>query len=178
MLSNKEFKTVLQSSYLPQQKAKSLGEQQGLKYDSANSKMNTKVFLKDNKPIVVHRGSTRISDWVYEDPASFLGIKTKRALEAQRLNKRLEQQYGSKPINVGHSLGGALAEQTSRGGQVMTYNKLTTLPSIFKNRPKGQIDYRTNLDLPSALSQYQKGGQLVNIEGSYNPIASHSTKYL
>ena len=178
MLSNKEFKTVLQSSYLPQRKAKTLAEQQGLKYDTSNSKMDTKVFLKDNKPIVVHRGSTRISDWVYEDPAAFLGIKTKRALQAQRLNKRLEQQYGSKPINVGHSLGGALAESTNRGGQVMTYNKLSTLPSIFKDRPYGQIDVRTNLDLPSALSQYQKGGKLVNIEGSYNPIEAHSTKYL
>lgn len=178
MLSNKEFKTVLQSSYLPQKRAKSLGEQQGLAYDQANSKMDTKVFLKDNKPIVVHRGSTRISDWAYEDPAAFLGIKTKRALEAQRLNKRLEQQYGSKPINIGHSLGGALAEQTSRGGPVMTYNKLSTIPSIFKGRQYGQVDVRTNLDIPSALSQYQKGGQLVNIEGSYNPIESHSTKYL
>lgn len=178
MLSNKEFKSVLQSSYLPQRQAKTLGENQGLQYDRANSKMDTKVFLKDNKPIVVHRGSTRVSDWVYEDPASFLGIKTKRALQAQRLNKKLEMQYGSKPINVGHSLGGALAESTNRGGQVMTYNKLSTLPSIFSNRPKGQIDYRTNLDIPSALSQYQKGGKLVNIPGSYNPIESHSTKYL
>jgi len=173
----KKLKTLLQASFLPQRQASQLGSQIGLDYDAKNSSMAQKVFTQNGKPIVVYRGSKTLADWI-TNPLALAGIDTQKEKNAQRLNKRLTAEYGTTPINVGYSRGGFTAERASKSSPVITYNKLTSIPSIFKGRTKGQIDYRTNLDIPSSLSQYQKGGTLKNIAGSYNPIESHSTKYL
>jgi hypothetical protein len=176
----KKLKTLLQASFLPQRQASQLGSNIGLGYDAKNSTMEQKVFTQNGKPIVVYRGSKTLSDWI-TNPLALAGIDTQKEKNAQRLNKKLTAEYRTTPINVGYSRGGYTAERASpypSSSPVITYNKLTSIPSIFKGRQYGQVDYRTNLDLPSSLSKYQKGGTLKNISGSYNPITSHRLSFL
>ena len=67
-------------------------------------------------------------------------------------------------------MGGYLAEQgKTKGSEVYTYNKAAGLPSVFSSIPKTQHDYRTPLDIPSFLGQYQRGNK-ETVSGSYNPI--------
>ena len=80
---------------------------------------------------------------------------------------------------VGHSLGGYLAEKGARDkSNVYTHNKAAGIPQIFQKYPQNQYDYRTTLDIPSFLGQFQSGGTKQNISGSWNPIASHDIEYL
>ena len=142
--------------------------------------MQQKVFLnREGQPIITQRGSTRLSDWLIEDPAGYLGYtNTTRVKEAKELAKATKDKYGVDATITGHSLGGYLAEKgASKGSDVYTYNKLAGFPSVFSSIPKTQHDYRTPLDIPSFLGQYQRGDK-ETISGSWNPIASHDINYL
>jgi len=141
------------------------------------------VFITpQGKPIIAERGSTRVSDFLYEDPRliTYGGqfFDTRRVENAKNLSKAVEEKYGISPTLVGHSLGGYLAEKGARpNSQVYTYNKAAGLPSIFGSTPKTQTDYRTTLDVPSALSNFQSGNR-TTLSGSWNPFDSHDLKYL
>ena len=73
-MNKSELKDVLKASYMPQKQAADyLQKTQGYSYDPQLSSMQQKVFLnRDGKPVIAQRGSTRLSDWVYEDPAAML----------------------------------------------------------------------------------------------------------
>ena len=177
------LKDLLKSSYLPQKKAEELMSQKGYTYDKDLSNMEQKVYVSPTgKPIIAERGSTRVSDWTIENPQLLLGGvfgDSRRVSQSKQLSKETEAKYGMAPTLVGHSLGGYLAEKGARkGSDVYTYNKGAGLPSPFYSTPKSQHDYRTSLDLPSALSSYQGGGQHKTVKGSWNPFASHDIKYL
>lgn len=179
-----DLKDLLKSSYLPQKKAEELMSQKGYTYDKDLSNMEQKVFVSPTgKPIIAERGSTRVSDWLVEDPKILFGGglfgDSRRVSQSKQLSKETEAKYGMAPTLVGHSLGGYLAEKGARkGSDVYTYNKASGLPSAFYSTPKSQHDYRTTLDIPSALSSYQGGGEHKTLKGSWNPFASHDIKYL
>lgn len=177
---------ILKSSYMSQSKAASyLSDKYGYTYDPSLSSMEQKVFLTPTgQPIIAERGSTRVSDFLWEDPrlATYGGsfFDTRRVANAKQLSKEVQEKYGMAPTLVGHSLGAYLAEkgaQATPGSDVYTYNKAAGLPSIFSSTPKNQYDYRTTLDVPSALSQFQSGNR-TTLSGSWNPFESHAIKYL
>ena len=175
---------ILKASYLPQAKASSyLADKYNYTYDPSLSSMEQKVFVTPTgRPIIAERGSTRVSDFLYEDPRliTYGGqfFDTRRVANAKNLSKSVEEKYGISPTLVGHSLGGYLAEKGARpNSDVYTYNKASGLPSIFSSTPKNQYDYRTTLDPVSALSVFQSGNR-TTLSGSYNPIASHYLDYL
>ena len=178
-----DFQDILRASYLPQKKAADLMSTRGYNYDKDLSNMEQKVFVSPSgKPIIAERGSVRLSDWLYEDPRliTYGGslFDTRRVSNAKKLSKEVEEKYGMSPTLVGHSLGGYLSEKGARPtSEVYTYNKASGLPSIFSSTPKNQYDYRTSLDIPSALSQFQYGNR-TTLPGSYNPLDSHDLKYL
>lgn len=178
-----DFQDILRASYLPQSKAQDLLATKGYGYDKDLSSMEQKVFISPSgKPIIAERGSVRLSDFLYEDPRliTFGGqfFDTRRVAKSKQLSKTVEDKYGVAPTLVGHSLGGYLSEKGARpSSEVYTYNKGAGLPSIFSSTPKNQYDYRTSLDIPSALSQFQSGNR-TTLPGSYNPIDSHDLKYL
>lgn len=184
-LSKSDFADILRASYLPQSKAASyLADKYN--YDKDLSTIESKVFInkETGAPLISSRGSTRVSDFLYEDPrlATYGGqfFNTRRVNDIQNLSKATQEKYGVAPTLVGHSLGGYLAEkgaQATPGSQVYTYNKAAGLPSIFSSTPSTQTDYRTTYDLPSALSVFQYGNR-TTLPGSYNPIASHYLDYL
>jgi len=180
-MNKSELKDVLKASYMPQKQAAAyLEKRQGYSYDPQLSSMQQKVFLnREGKPIIAQRGSTRLSDWLIEDPAALVGYSnTSRVKEAKELAKATKEKYGVDATVTGHSLGGYLAEQgKTKGSDVYTYNKAAGIPSVFSSIPKTQHDYRTPLDIPSFLGQYQ-GGDKNTVSGSWNPIASHDIKYL
>jgi hypothetical protein len=182
-MNKSELKDVLKASYMPQKQAAAyLEKRQGYSYDPQLSSMQQKVFLdREGKPIIVQRGSTRLSDWLIEDPAGYLGYtNTTRVKEAKELAKATKDKYGVDATLTGHSLAGYLQEQAAKAtpqSEVYTYNKLAGFPSVFSSIPKTQHDYRTPLDIPSFLGQYQ-GGDKNTVSGSWNPIASHDINYL
>ena len=180
-MNKSELKDVLKASYMPQKQAAAyLEKRQGYSYDPQLSSMQQKVFLnREGKPIITQRGSTRLSDWLIEDPAALIGYtNTSRVAQAKQLAKDTKNKYGVDATITGHSLGGYLAEQgKTKGSEVYTYNKAAGIPSIFSSIPKTQHDYRTPLDIPSFLGQYQRGNK-ETVSGSYNPIETHDIKYL
>ena len=181
--SKETFRDILQASYLPQKQAASYMSERGYGYDPLLSSMEQKVFIDPSgRPIIAERGSKRVSDWLLEDPNIATGgfFKTPRIKQAEQLALATQEKYGVAPTIVGHSLAGYLAEQAAKktpDSQVYTYNKASNLPSAFYERPKNQYDYRTALDIPSALSAFQSGNR-TTLTGSWNPFESHDLKYL
>ena len=178
-----DFQDILRASYLPQKKAAELMATKGYGFDKDLSNMEQKIFVSPSgKPIIAERGSVRVSDFLYEDPRliTYGGslFDTRRVANAKQLSKEVEEKYGVAPTLVGHSLGGYLSEKGARPtSEIYTYNKASGLPAIFSSTPKTQYDYRTSLDIPSALSQFQSGNR-TTLPGSWNPIDSHDLKYL
>lgn len=179
-LSKSDFKDILKASYMPQAKASEYMAKRGYGYDPELSTMQAKVFVSPSgKPIIAQRGSTRVSDWLIEDPLAAVGITSNRVSLAKDLNKATLNKYNTSATNVGHSIGGYLAERgASKNSDVYTYNKAAGIPSLYTPTSKNQTDYRTTLDIPSALSAFQTGGEKKTLSGSWNPILSHNIKYL
>ena len=183
-LSKSDFKTILEASYLPQKKAAEYVSKIGYGFDPELSTMSSKVFISPTGvPVISNRGSVTAKDWLYEDVNAGLGGifgKTEKVKNVQNLAKATQEKYGMAPTLTGHSLGGYLAEQGARkGSDVYTYNRAAGLPSAFYERPKNQTDYRTALDIPSALSAFQSGGTSKTLIGNlFSPIASHDISYL
>ena len=180
-----DFQDILKASYLPQRKAEELMAKKGYGYDKELSTMSHKVFVSPSgQPIISNRGSVTAKDWLYEDTNAALGGifgKTEKVKTTQQLAKATQEKYNVAPTFSSHSLGAYLNEQGAKatpGSQVYNYNKAAGIPSAFYSTPKSQHDYRTSLDLPSALSSYQGGGQHTTLKGSWNPFASHDLKYL
>ena len=184
-LSTSDFYDILKSSYMNQRDAADYLSDR-YNYDKDLSTMESKVFVnkETGNPLISSRGSTRVSDFLWEDPrlmtygGSF--FDTRRVSDIKNLSKATQEKYGMAPTLVGHSLGAYLAEkgaQATPGSQVYTYNKAAGFPSIFGSTPKNQYDYRTTLDVPSALSQFQSGNR-TTLSGSWNPFESHAIKYL
>ena len=151
-MNKSELKDVLKASYMPQSKAAAyLQKPQGYTYNPELSSMQQKVFLnREGKPIITQRGSTRLNDWLIEDPAALFGYtNTTRVKQAKQLAKDTKEKYGVDATVTGHSLGGYLAEKkASKVSDVSTYNKASGLPSMLANIPKTQHDYLTPLDIP------------------------------
>ena len=141
-MNKSELKDVLKASYMPQKQAAAyLEKRQGYSYDPQLSSMQQKVFLnREGKSIITQRGSTRLSDWLIEDPAALIGYtNTSRVAQAKQLAKDTKNKYGVDATITGHSLGGYLAEQgKTKGSDVYTYNKAAGIPSVFSSIPKTQ----------------------------------------
>jgi len=183
--SKTDFADILRASYMNQKDAANYMSDRGYNYDKDLSTNEEKVFVNraTGKPVISERGSVRLTDWLYEDPrlityAGQFGGDTRRVANAKQLSKNVEEKYQVAPAFASHSLGGYLSERAARpNSEVFTYNKAAGLPSIFGSTPKNQYDYRTTLDIPSALSNFQSGNR-TTLSGSWNPFDSHDLKYL
>lgn len=176
-----DLKHLLQASYQPQKEAAASLSKKGFTYDPELSNMTTKVLLDPKgNPVVLHRGSVRVSDWLANNTALAVGLEqyAPRFKESKRTIEKVKQKYpGTTVTSAGHSLGGALAEK-SGADKVITYNKGAGLFDIGKTIKPNQTDIRTKYDLPSALSAYQTGGKKIELAGSFNPLETHKTTQL
>jgi len=176
-----DLHNLLKAGYKDQKEAAKEMKKYGYDYDSQLSNNETKVFLKDNKPTIVHRGSKRLSDWA-EDGLIFLGLGDfgHRQKQAKRITERVEKIYGSSD-SVGHSLGGRLAENSGNHGNITTYNKAVGLGDIGTTKnSKRQLDIRNSGDIVSLLGHTQKANkhQISSGMSFFNPIKAHDLTHL
>ena len=154
---------LLKNSYQPQKIAKANLAKKGYGYDDQLSTMNTKVFVKDGKPVVVHRGTTTLKD-VVDDGLLALGLEKYgfRYKNAKRITEKAEKKYGQSADAIGHSLGGSLAERSGAHGNVLTFNKGVGLGDLFtKKNSARQLDVSTRGDLVSGLGKTQNANKEV-----------------
>ena len=181
-IDEEHLKDILTASYQPQREAESTLAKRGYKYDNELSSMESKVFVdpKTGKPSIVYRGSTRASDFLYEDPALALGYKTEKQKKAEKLAKDVESKYGKAPDTFGHSLGSYRAEKASTGGNIYTYNRAVGIPDIGKKLSSKHTDIRTEKDIVSLLSLTQRGGKRKTISSPLTStvLSSHSISEL
>lgn len=171
-------------SYSPQSVARDELGKHGYGYDSDLSTMNTKVFTKGGVPTIVHRGSKTFQDWL-DDAKIAVGITPQRVLDAQALTKKVEAKYGTGANQIGHSLGGKIAEAATSGkGNVLTYNKAGGLFDTQNKYGANQTDVRTRGDWLGRLTTTQSANRetIENKNKSSNPfinaLNAHSTKNL
>ena len=181
-IDEEHLKDILTASYQPQREAEQTLAKRGYKYDNELSTMENKVFYNPdtNKPHIVYRGSTRVSDFAYEDPALAIGFKTEKQKKAEKLAKDVETKYGQSANAYGHSLGGYRAEKSGATGNVYTFNKGAGIFDVGKKISDKQTDIRTNKDVVSALSIGQRGGKRETIKSpiASTVISSHSISQL
>jgi hypothetical protein len=160
------LKPILEASYKKQSDAAGDLGKLGYHYDPELSTMESKVFVdkKTGKPSIAFRGSTRVSDFLYEDPALALGIETSKQRKAKELVKKVESKYGQGTDTYGHSLGGYRAETTGAKGNIYTFNKGVGLGQVGKKLPSRQTDIRTSKDIVSAGSILQYGSNKQTIQ--------------
>ena len=98
---NNNLGNLIKASYLPQKEAVSfLEKKKPVKLDEELSSMESKVFVNEkNTPMILHRGTTRISD-LYDDALIAVGLQnfSPRLKSAKELNKKVESKYGKKLI--------------------------------------------------------------------------------
>lgn len=178
MASTKE---LLAASYLPQKEADKKLAKYGYKYDYDLSNMTNKVLTDpQGNPVVLHRGSVRVSDWLANNAPLAVGLESyaPRFKEGKQVVAAVKEKYAGRPVtSVSHSLGGAIGER-SGADKVITYNKGAGLFDIGKTIKPTQTDIRTKYDLPSALSQFQTGGTRIELAGTFNPLETHKTTQL
>lgn len=181
-LDEEHLKDILTASYQPQREAEQTLAKRGYKYDPQLSTMESKVFYnpETQKPFIAYRGSTRVSDFAYEDPALAIGFKTEKQKRAEKLAKDVEAKYNKPATAVGHSLGGYRAEKSGVSGDIYTFNKGAGIFDIGKKISNKQTDIRTNKDVVSLLSVGQRGGtrKTLSTPVATSVIGSHSVSQL
>lgn len=174
----KKTKDVIKASYLPTKDAEKTLSKYGWKLDPELSRMDTKVFYdpKSKQAQVLHRGSKRfVEDWVETNIPLALGRKdTKRFQYAKDITQRAKEKYGD-VYSWGHSLGGALALQTSNKSTVL--NPAISPVDIGKTFMQSQQIVKKSLDPVSVLSGLTFGGNKeIQKSKTFSPFYEHSVE--
>ena len=178
-VSTPSIKELLSASYKTQKEAKKDLSKYGWTYDPTLSRMDTKVFTdSEGKPIILHRGSTRVSDWLPNNTLLATGLEqyAPRFKYGKEITRKVKEKYGQPVTAVAHSLGGSIAEK-SGADRVITFNKPVTAYDIGKKIPKTQLDIRAQHDPVSILSQFQFGNK-VEVPSSKQPLEAHAVSSL
>ena len=192
-MSRKDLYPLLKFGYENQKEAARDAKKLGYSYDSQLSNNETKVFVKDGKPTIVHRGSKRVKDWLVDDALILFGLEEKaaplfnrlglplRSTKAKNITKQVEAKYHTSANTVGHSLGGRLSENSGAHGNIITYNKAVGLGDVgTKKNSKRQLDVRNSGDIVSVLGHTQNANkeQINSGMSFFNPIKAHDLSHL
>ena len=178
-MDNKQ-KDIFQASYDNPKQAEERLAKYGYKFQSDLSSPESKVFLTEtDEPVILHRGTHRIGDVGTDLNSILLGREGRRTREAKDLTQKVKQRYNKPVTAYGTSLGGFLAEK-SDADKVVTYNKGISPKDIFKRRKETQTDIRTNKDLISLPSIFQRGGKTKTIKVPFytDVVTAHTTSVL
>lgn len=165
-------------------------QKHGFTKDTALSTNKDKVYVNPNgRAYVIYKGTNPfdIND-LKTDGALLFGLhkNTSRFQDARKLAKEVKLKYGDDSVAVGHSLGGALAEDSGLNTRI-TYNKGVGFGDIGKQIRRGQHDYRTSEDIISVLSTTQKYGNRAKSDSGaryqemrtyQDPVSSHLVYFL
>jgi hypothetical protein len=170
------LKNLLEASY-----DKGITETDGFTKDDELSTGKTKVFTKDGKTIVAHRGTASLQDWgnnlAYAVGGNALYKTTDRYKHAKQIQRQAEKKYGRENITtIGHSQAGLQAELLGKkGSETITYNKASR---PFTNVPsKNQTDIRTSNDLISSFGP-KRSNDITIRSKTFNPLKEHSLRRL
>jgi len=174
---------VLRDSY---KKNKDIESPAGYTLDRSLSTNQAKVFKSDNSDdvIVAHRGSATKNDWM--DNYSYARYGNVKKTETYKAAKRVQNQairkYGADNItSVGHSRSGLYVQELNDRPQTkvksaITYNKAAGPSDLFRKNPENQTNIRTDKDVVSLLSPFQKHKKdtiTIHHDG-FNPISAHT----
>jgi hypothetical protein len=135
----------------------------GYSKDKELSNIETHVWVKNGRPLILHRGSSNAKDFLVSDVLLGLNLSgiDPRAMDAKKITQRAQEKYGRVADHSGHSLGAFLAEYSADDtAYVLTYNKGTSPFHINKRISPRQLDLRASGDLVSWFAQYQNGNQI------------------
>lgn len=130
----------------------------GYTHDTDLSNVETNVYAKNGKPLILHRGSSNAKDFLVSDVllAVNLSMYDPRVWSAKKITALAQQKYNAIADHCGHSWGGSLSEICADPrAYVLTYNKGASYYHIAKSLSPRQLDIRTSGDLVSLLSKYQ-----------------------
>ena len=172
-ISANSLNKMIKSSYKSRKDADP--EIDGYKLDTALSTKKAKVYSKDGKAVVVHRGTTgTLSDWA-NNAAYLTGLYkyTDRYKKGKESQDAAEKKYGAENIDTtGHSQGAVLARELGKN----TKNIITVNPaSLFQKKADNETVVRSSLDPVSFLQQHAT--HTINT-GSLNPLTNHSSDIL
>jgi hypothetical protein len=127
--------------------------------------------MKRKKVYITHRGSKTLLDWAITDPLSAKNAWSPRKYRAIRVTGRARDKYNQEPVQIGHSLGGYLAEHAGKKeAQVATYNKIGFGRDQVVN--KNQVDITRPGDVVS-VGFYRNNGITLAVPRSKNPVYAH-----
>jgi hypothetical protein len=154
---------LLEVSYEPE-KRQELYKQKGLenlRFLDDYSNYNTHAYELNGAPILVHRGTALNKDPIGDilsDYSIFKGYGDylPRVQKGKKITKELDKKYNKKTLQVGHSLGGAVAEYVGKDGDhpVLTYNLHALRNPLYEKYNPNQLNYMTQQDLVSKPFQY------------------------
>jgi hypothetical protein len=168
---------ILKSSYMSQSQAEDNLAKHGFVRDPQLSSNQQKVFYneKTNEPIVIHRGSKTVNDYLDDGLIAVgLGKLGHRYKNAVRVNEKIKNKYGHDATNLGHSLGGWIAENSGKN-KIVTINKAVGAADVFKKLPKNQTDIRVKNDIIALPSYSQTGSKKILIDNKHksnNPFTN------
>lgn len=149
----------------------------GYNQDKVLSNIETNVWIKEGKPLILHRGSSNARDFLVGDVllgADLSGLDP-RLWSAKKITKQAENKYNNVADHCGHSYGGWLAERCSAPlSYVLTYNKGASPFHIRKVISPRQLDIRTKGDLVSLLSKYQNRNLITIDNKGKGFLAAHT----
>jgi hypothetical protein len=185
---NKTYNKLLKNSYQDSKKQREVANELGYKRDDKLSSVQTQVLQKEGeKPLIIHRGSKNVQDFIDDGLIGLgLGKYTHRVKQTKRLTKKVIEKTGERPTQIGHSLGGYLAEQNAKDGdEVYTYNKHAVgFTGTKKN--SNQTDVRDFGDLASLPQAFSSKTNVLTMKARYgkgygknnviNPLYAHEIK--
>lgn len=175
------YKEIIDNTYL--NSTKDIRE---YRYNHELSTDKSKVWSNDSgHAIISHKGTDDKHDLLFgwkdkhdilTDAQYAVGYKGSRFKRSSKAQQAVERRFGPENVTtVGHSLGGAVAENVAHPkSKVVTYNKYAA--PFSKAREQGQTDLRHHWDPASALDK--GNSSMVNIRHLGNPLDAHSTKAL
>lgn len=130
----------------------------GYRHDNTLSNVETNVYVKGGRPLILHRGSSNSKDFLVSDVLLAVNLTAydPRIWSAKKITRDAQEKYKSVADHCGHSLGGSLCEICADPmSWVLTYNKGASYYHIVKSISSRQLDIRTKGDLVSLMSKYQ-----------------------
>ncbi len=152
-------------------------EHHGYEVDHELSSRRAQVYYNPTTgdSVVVHRGTADLNDWMTDARYTLFGSKDlDRFDHSKKVQKSAEEKYGKERVTtMGHSLGGALAEDSaSKESKVITYNKAAVDPN--KKIKENQTDIRSHNDIVSKISRSHQGGAHIEFKsGTKDIVKAH-----
>lgn len=149
----------------------------GYIHDKTLSNVETNVYVRNNRPLILHRGSSNAKDFLMSDVLLAVNLSSidPRVWSAKKITRQAQDKYKSVADHCGHSLGGFLGEMCADPlSWVLTYNKGASVYHIGKSISPRQLDIRTQGDLVSLMSKYQKRDAITIQNKSWGFISAHT----